>query len=60
MAAAKRDQSIRDYVVDALQKKLRADLGDDQMSPSEALSERADPVLGDLWRNKSDNVYDDL
>lgn len=60
MAAAKRDQSIRDYVVDALQKKLRDDLGDDQMSQSEALSERADPVLGDLWRNKSDNVYDDL
>lgn len=60
LAAAKRDQSIRDYVVDALQRKLREDLGDDEASEAAALNERADPVLGELWRNSTDRVYDDL
>ncbi|MEY4636010.1 MAG: hypothetical protein RJA55_1808 [Acidobacteriota bacterium] len=60
LAAAKRDQSIRDYVVGALQERLREDLGGDDTSESETLTERADPVLGDLWRNPRDQVYDDL
>jgi uncharacterized protein (DUF1778 family) len=60
LAAAKRDQSIRDYVVGALREKLREDLGEDQASEADALTERADPVLGELWRDKSDSVYDDL
>jgi len=60
LAAAKRDQSIRDYVIGALQERLREDLGEDQASEADALTERADPVLGELWRNKSDSVYDDL
>jgi hypothetical protein len=60
LAAAKRDQTIRDYVVGALQERLREDLGGDDTSEAEALNERADPVLGDLWRNVTDQVYDDL
>ena len=60
LAAAKRDQSIRDYVVGALQERLREDLGDDETSESAALNESADPVLGTLWRNAKDQVYDDL
>jgi hypothetical protein len=60
LAAAKRDQSIRDYVIGALQERLREDLGGDDTSESETLTERADPVLGDLWRNAKDQVYDDL
>jgi len=59
LAAAKHDQSIRDYVVGALQERLREDLGGDETSESET-PERADPVLGDLWRNANDQVYDDL
>ena len=39
---------------------LREDLGGDDTSESETLTERADPVLGDLWRNPRDQVYDDL
>lgn len=60
LAAAKRDQSIRDYVVEALQERLREDLGEGVAGEADALTERADPVLGELWRNRSDDVYDDL
>lgn len=60
LAAARRDQSIRDYVVDALAERLREDLGDDNRDEAAALTEQADPVLGRLWRNAADSVYDDL
>ena len=60
LAAARRDQSIRDYVVEALAERLREDLGDEQVDEASALSEETDPVLGRLWRNAADAVYDDL
>jgi hypothetical protein len=60
LAAAKRDQSIRDYVVGALQERLREDLGEDDASEVTALNGRVDPVLGQLWDNPRDEVYDDL
>ena len=60
LAAARRDQSIRDYVVEALAERLREDLGDDDRDEAAALTEAADPVLGRLWRNAADSVYDDL
>jgi len=60
LAAARRDQSIRDYVVEALAERLREDLGDEQVDGASALSEETDPVLGRLWRNAADAVYDDL
>jgi uncharacterized protein (DUF1778 family) len=60
LAAARRDQSIRDYVVEALAERLREDLGDEQVDETSALSEETDPVLGRLWRNAADAVYDDL
>ena len=60
LAAAKRDQSIRAYVLDALQERLREDLGHEDLDEGGALTERADPVLGRLWRNAADSVYDDL
>lgn len=60
LAAAKRDQSIRDYVVEALKERLREDLGDERLDEGGALTERADPVLGRLWRNVADSAYDDL
>lgn len=60
LAAAKRDPSIRDYVVDALTERLREDLGDERLDEAGALTERADPVLGRLWRNAADSAYDDL
>jgi hypothetical protein len=60
LAAARRDQSIRDYVVEALAERLREDLGDEDRDEAAALTEQADPVLGRLWRNAADSVYDDL
>jgi hypothetical protein len=60
LAAARRDQSIRDYVVEALTERLREDLGDEQLDGAGALSDTTDPVLGGLWRNDADSVYDDL
>ena len=60
LAAARRDQSIREYVVEALAERLREDLGDDEVNEGAALTEDADPVLGRLWRNPTDAAYDDL
>jgi len=59
LAAARRDQSIREYVVEALAERLREDLGD-EVNESAVLTEDADPVLGRLWRNPTDAAYDDL
>jgi hypothetical protein len=60
LAAARRDQSIRDYVIEALTARLREDLGDEQFDEAGALTDTADPVLGRLWRNTADSIYDDL
>lgn len=61
IAAAKRDQSIRDYVWEAVEARLMHDLAAD-LSAADlvALSERADPVLADLWDNPKDAAYDKL
>jgi hypothetical protein len=61
IAAAKRDQSIRDYVWEAVEARLKHDLAD-ELSAADliALTERADPVLADLWNNPKDAAYDTL
>ena len=60
LAAARRDQTIRDYVVDALAERLHEDLGDERLDEAGTLTDGTDPVLGRLWRNAADAVYDDL
>ena len=61
IAAAKRDQSIREYVWEAVEERLKHDLAD-ELSANDlvALNERADPVLADLWNNPKDAAYDKL
>jgi uncharacterized protein (DUF1778 family) len=59
LAAAKRDMSIRQYVMDALRERLREDLGDDGEELT-ALTARSDPVLASLWDNDKDAAYDRL
>jgi hypothetical protein len=61
IAAAKRDQSIREYVWEAVEARLNRDLAD-EVSASDlvALNERADPVLAELWNNAHDASYDKL
>jgi uncharacterized protein (DUF1778 family) len=59
LAAAKRDVSVRQYVIDALEERLREDLGDDSKELV-ALTAKADPVLAALWDNERDAAYDRL
>ena len=61
IAAAKREQSIRDYVWQAVEARLKQDLAA-ELSAAElvGLNERADPVLADLWNNPKDAAYDKL
>ena len=61
IAAASRDQSIRDYVCQAVEARLKQDLIDEPTAGDLlALSAWADPVLADLWDNPKDAAYDDL
>jgi uncharacterized protein (DUF1778 family) len=61
IAAAKRDQSIREYVWEAVEARLKQDLADElPLSDLVALTERADRVLADLWDNPKDAAYDKL
>lgn len=59
LAAAKRDLTVRQYVLDAIEERLREDLGDEDEHAS-ALTRKADPVLADLWDNRRDSAYDRL
>jgi uncharacterized protein (DUF1778 family) len=59
IAAARRDQSIRDYVWEAVEARLKEDLAG-EAADLVALTERADPVLADLWDNPKDAAYDEL
>ena len=59
IAAAKRDQSIRDYVWEAIEARLNQDHADElSVTDLVVLNERADPVLADLWSNPKDAAYD--
>ncbi len=59
LAAAKRDLTIRQYVLEAIEERLREDLGDDADGML-ALTAKADPVLAELWDNRRDAEYDRL
>ena len=58
-AAAKRDLTVRRYVLEALEERLREDLGDDGDSVL-TLTAQTDPVLAALWDNRRDAAYDRL
>jgi len=59
LAAARRDVSVRQYILEAIEERLRDDLGDegDELL---ALNARADPLLAELWDNRKDAAYDRL
>jgi uncharacterized protein (DUF1778 family) len=59
IAAAKRDVSVRRYVLEAIEERLREDLGDESEGLL-ALTEKADPVLAERWDNRRDAEYDRL
>ena len=59
LAAARREVSVRQYLLDAVRDRLREDLGDDG-EELVALNAKADPVLASLWDNDRDAAYDRL
>ena len=60
-AAAKRDLSIRQYVLEAVGERLKEDLGEEATRENLlALTAPADPVLAELWDNAKDAAYDRL
>jgi hypothetical protein len=59
LAAAKRDLTIRRYVLQAIEERLREDLGDDGEDIG-GLTASVDPVLAELWDNRHDAAYDRL
>jgi hypothetical protein len=59
LAAAKRDRTVQQYILEAIEGRLREDLGDESELML-ALSAKADPVLAELWDNKKDSEYDRL
>ena len=59
LAAAKRDVTVGQYVLEAIEEQLREDLGDDD-EETLALTRKTDPVLADLWDNVKDSAYDRL
>lgn len=56
-STAKRDLTVRRYVLEAIEERLREDLGDDS---EEVLTAKTDPVLATLWDNRRDAEYDRL
>ena len=58
LAAARRDQSIRQYVWEAVEARLQDDLLRERSAGVPALTESSDPVLAELWNNPADAVYD--
>ena len=58
LAAARRDLSVRQYLLEAIEERLQEDLGDDDTAL--ALTAKSDPVLAELWDNSKDARYDHL
>lgn len=59
LAAAKRDLTVRQYVLEAIEERLREDLGDGGEGVL-ALTAKVEPVLAELWDNRRDSAYDRL
>jgi len=59
LAAAKHDLTVRQYVLEAIEERLREDLGE-QDEGMLTLTAQADPVLAELWDNPKDSEYDRL
>jgi len=59
LAAAKRDVSVQQYVIEAIEEQLREDLGEEDEGAI-TLTAKSDPVLAELWDNPKDSAYDRL
>jgi uncharacterized protein (DUF1778 family) len=59
LAAAKHDQTVRQYMLEAIEERLREDLGDENEATL-TLTAKTDPVLAEVWDNRKDAEYDRL
>ncbi len=59
LAAAKRDLTVRQYVLEAIEDRLRVDLGDGAEGKM-GLTAKADPTLAEVWDSRRDAEYDRL
>lgn len=59
LAAAARDLTLRQYMLEAIEERLRQDLGD-EVEVVWPLTAKSDPVLAELWDNAKDAAYDQL
>jgi hypothetical protein len=55
--AAMKDETVRSYVLNAVQSRMRED-SDFEMI--QAMTAAQDPVLGELWDNEKDAAYDGI
>jgi hypothetical protein len=60
LAAARCDLTIQQYLREAIEARLREDLGDDLEPAHMVLTASSDPVLAELWDNPRDAEYDRL
>jgi len=58
LAAAKRDQTLAQYLLETIEERLQEDLGESEFG--QVLSAKTDPVLASLWDNPRDAEYDRL
>jgi uncharacterized protein (DUF1778 family) len=59
LAAAKHDQTVRQYMLEAIEERLREDLGTETEAML-TLTAKTDQVLAEVWDNKKDAEYDRL
>ena len=59
LAAARHDVTVQQYVLEAIEERLRDDLGNEGEELL-ALNAKADPLLAELWDNRKDAAYDRL
>lgn len=62
LVAARRDISLRQYVIEVFEERLARDIEAEllELENLMALTARTDPVLAELWDNEKDAAYDRL
>jgi hypothetical protein len=58
LAAARRDLTVRQYLLETIEGRLAEDLDGEQRES--VMASHTDPVLAELWDNPYDAVYDRL
>ena len=59
VAAARRDVTMRQYILEAIEARRRQDAVEDRAAAA-PLTAASDPVLTELWDNELDAAYDRL